>query len=158
IHQLARGQEFRSRSRRLWCVVAESIAAPRVTGSNRGPTMLTILHISDLHFGPPYLPDVGAAALRFAAELNADVIAASGDFTQRPKVWQFAAARAFLDRLPPAQLVTVPGNHDVALYRVVERLLRPFANYRRHIAPELDTITRRDDAVIVALNSAAPRT
>jgi 3',5'-cyclic AMP phosphodiesterase CpdA len=118
--------------------------------------MLTLLHISDLHFGPVYLPAVGEAVLRSAAELQADIVVASGDFTQRAKAPQFAAARAFLDRLPPTPRVVVPGNHDVPLYRVWERVLAPYANYRKYISNELDSVMARDDAVIVALNTTAP--
>jgi 3',5'-cyclic AMP phosphodiesterase CpdA len=120
--------------------------------------MLTLLHISDLHFGPVYLPAVGEALLRSAARLKAQIIVASGDFTQRAKAGQFAEARAFLDRLPPAPRVVVPGNHDVPLYRVWERLLTPYANYRRYISNDLDTVLVRDDAVIVAVNTTAPWT
>ena len=118
--------------------------------------MLTLLHISDLHFGPHYLAAAGEALLRSAGELNADVIVASGDFTQRAKTEQFVAARAFLDRLPLLPLVVVPGNHDIPLYRVFERLLTPYALYQRYISPELNAVTRRDDAVIVALNTTSP--
>lgn len=119
--------------------------------------MLTILHVSDLHFGPPYQEEVGEALLRFAYELKPELIVASGDFTQRAREEQFAAARAFLDRLPSAPLVTTPGNHDVPLYRVAERFFRPLEYYQRHISPELDTVTRTPEAVIVSLNSTAPR-
>jgi 3',5'-cyclic AMP phosphodiesterase CpdA len=118
--------------------------------------MLTLLHISDLHFGPVYLPEVGEALLRIAAELAPDIVVASGDFTQRAKVGQFADARAFLDRLPPAPRVVVPGNHDVPLYRVFERMFAPYANYRQYISAELDSVMRRDDAVVVALNTTSP--
>jgi 3',5'-cyclic AMP phosphodiesterase CpdA len=118
--------------------------------------MLTILHISDLHFGPPFQEQVGEALLRFAFDLRPDLIVASGDFTQRAKEEQFAAARAYLDRLPPAPLVTTPGNHDVPLFRVAERLFRPLENYQRHISADLDTITRMEEAVVVSLNSTAP--
>jgi len=118
--------------------------------------MLTLLHISDLHFGPPYAPAAGEALLRSAAELQADVIVASGDFTQRAKTDQFAAARAFLDRLPKVPLVVVPGNHDIPLFRVFERLFKPYDLYRRYISNELDNVIRRDDAVIVALNTTSP--
>ena len=45
--------------------------------------MLKLLHISDLHFGPPYLPHVGEAVQRFARQLSPDLVIASGDFTQR---------------------------------------------------------------------------
>lgn len=118
--------------------------------------MLTLLHISDLHFGPVYVSEVGEALVRSAFELQADITVASGDFTQRAKAEQFAAARAFLDRLPPVPRVIVPGNHDVPLYRVWERLLAPYANYRKHLSSELDSVLVREDAVIVALNTTAP--
>jgi 3',5'-cyclic AMP phosphodiesterase CpdA len=118
--------------------------------------MLTILHISDLHFGPPYVEHVGESVLRAAQELPADVIVASGDFTQRAKREQFAQARAFLDRLPDLPIVVVPGNHDVPLYRVLERIFSPYRLYREYISSELDTIYRIERAVIVALNSTSP--
>jgi 3',5'-cyclic AMP phosphodiesterase CpdA len=119
--------------------------------------MLTVLHISDLHFGPPYHGDVGEALLRFAAGAEADVIVASGDFTQRAKEEQFREAREFLDRLPAVPLVVTPGNHDVPVYRVVERLRDPYRHYRRYISAELDTVMEIPGAVIVSLNSTTPR-
>jgi len=118
--------------------------------------VLTILHISDLHFGPHYLPHVGEAMLEAAEALEPDVIVASGDFTQRAKEHQFAEARRFLDRLPPVPRVVVPGNHDVPLYRVFERIFSPLDLYRKYISEDLDTVLRRDDAVIVGLNSTSP--
>jgi hypothetical protein len=36
--------------------------------------MLSLLHISDLHFGAPYLPKVGAALLQIAPRLKLDAI------------------------------------------------------------------------------------
>ncbi|CAN5456967.1 metallophosphoesterase [soil metagenome] len=119
--------------------------------------MLTLLHISDLHFGPPYHAGVGEVLLRFAAELDPDVIVASGDFTQRARREQFRAAREYLDRLPDVPLVVTPGNHDVPLYRVVRRLFRPFSLYRKYISKELNTVTTVPGLMIVALNSTAPR-
>jgi 3',5'-cyclic AMP phosphodiesterase CpdA len=119
--------------------------------------MLTLLHISDLHFGPPFQEEVGEALLKFIWERQADVIVASGDFTQRAREEQYQAARAFLDRLPEVPLVVTPGNHDIPLYRVKERLLDPYRHYRAYISQDLDTVTRVPGAVIVALNSTAPR-
>lgn len=118
--------------------------------------MLTLLHISDLHFGPKFAPEVGEAVLRAAGELRPDIVVASGDFTQRAKPKQYAAARAYLDRLPRVPTVVVPGNHDIPLYRVFERLFHPYALYRKYISNELDAVLRRDDAVIVALNTTSP--
>jgi 3',5'-cyclic AMP phosphodiesterase CpdA len=118
--------------------------------------VLTILHISDVHFGPAYVPEVGEALLRAAAELEADLVVASGDFTQRARAEQFAAAREFLDRLPDVPRVVTPGNHDVPLYRVFERLFDPYRYYRQYISQELDSVLRLEHAVVVSLNSTSP--
>ena len=119
--------------------------------------MLNVLHLSDLHFGPPYVPPVGEAVLRQAHELEPDAIVVSGDFTQRAKAEQFAQAREFLDRLPDVPRVVVPGNHDVPLYRVFERFFKPRELYKKHISEELDHVLRLPGAVIVALDSTSPR-
>jgi 3',5'-cyclic AMP phosphodiesterase CpdA len=116
-----------------------------------------MLHISDLHFGPPYLPAVGEAFQTLAPTLGADFIVASGDFTQRAKRAEFEQARAFLDRLPDVPKVVIPGNHDVPLYRIVERLTSPFGKYREFMSSELDGVLRLDGAVVVWLNSTSPR-
>lgn len=132
----------------------ERVIVPRAPEARR---VTTLLHVSDLHFGPPYVPEVGEAVQRFAHELQPEVIVASGDFTQRAREEQFRRAREYLDRLPPVPLVVVPGNHDIPLYRIRKRLFSPYALYREYISEELDTVTEVPGAVIVALNSAAPR-
>ncbi len=105
--------------------------------------MLRILHISDLHFGPPYVPQVGEALLGQAAELDLDAIVVSGDFTQRAKEEQFVEARRFLDRLPQVPKLVIPGNHDVPLWRLAERLLEPRRLYREYISEQLDPVLHR---------------
>lgn len=120
--------------------------------------MITILHASDLHFGKPYLPRVGEALLETAAEVAPDIVVVSGDLTQRAREHEFQQARAYLDRIPcSGPVVVTPGNHDVPLYRIMERIFQPYRNYKRYISEELDTVTRIDGAVFVALNSSAPR-
>jgi 3',5'-cyclic AMP phosphodiesterase CpdA len=118
--------------------------------------VLTLLHISDLHFGPPFLPKVGEALLRIAPRLRPDVVVVSGDLTQRAKPEQFAAARDFIARLPDVPRVVVPGNHDVPLYRVLERLTDPLRQYHRHISEQIDRVWRFEGAVVVALDSTSP--
>jgi 3',5'-cyclic AMP phosphodiesterase CpdA len=118
--------------------------------------VIRILHISDLHFGPPYVERVGKALLKTIPDMEPDVIVASGDFTQRATRDQFASARAYLDQLPPVPLVVVPGNHDVPLYRVRERVFEPFRLYQEFICKDLDHVVQVDGAVFVALNSTAP--
>lgn len=118
--------------------------------------MITLLHVSDLHFGPPYVPAVGEALLEAADILEPDIVVASGDFTQRAKEEQFRDARAFLNRMPSVPTVVVPGNHDVPLYRIAERVFSPYKWYRHYISEDLDQVVRTDDAVIAALDSTSP--
>lgn len=119
--------------------------------------MTTVLHVSDLHFGPAFQPKVGEALLSFAADLSPDAIVASGDFTQRAKEREFRAAHDYLERLPDVPLVVTPGNHDVPLYRIRERLFSPYDLYREYISRELDTVLELPGVVFVALNSTAPQ-
>jgi len=119
--------------------------------------MPKILHISDLHFGRPYLPEAGEALQWIAPSLEPDVIVVSGDITQRAKAREFDEARRFLDRLPTRPMLVVPGNHDVPLYRVAERLVRPHGLYREKISPDLNPILELDEVVLVGLDSTSPR-
>lgn len=119
--------------------------------------MLNLLQISDLHFGPPYVAGVGDALLKQARELPIDAIVVNGDLTQRATAEQFQQAKAFIDALPNVPYVVIPGNHDVPLYRVWERLWDPYRQYQRHISEDLNQVLRVEGATIVALNSAAPR-
>ena len=120
--------------------------------------MLTLVHASDVHFGKPFRADIAEAFVRAAHAAAPDVVVVSGDFTQRAKVREFEAAAAWLRRLPEVPLVVTPGNHDVPLYRVWERIFAPHRNYRRFIRDELDTVTQVPGATIVSLDSTAPHT
>jgi 3',5'-cyclic AMP phosphodiesterase CpdA len=91
-----------------------------------------------------------------ARTVKADMIVVSGDFTQRAKVHEYEAARAWLDQLPRLPTVVTPGNHDVPVYRVFERLFEPYRNYRKWIAEELDSVTRVPGVTVVSLNSTKP--
>lgn len=117
--------------------------------------MFKILHISDLHFGPPYLEKVGDALLRATAHWTPDVIVASGDFTQNCKPEEFQSARAFLDRLPDVPRVVTPGNHDVPrIFRFWE-WTDPFALYRRHIYEQLNYSMRLPGISIMSVNTTS---
>ena len=114
--------------------------------------MRTLVHLSDLHFGrvdADLLEPLRAAV----AAAEADIVVVSGDLTQRAKAAEFEQARAFLDRLPRPQLV-VPGNHDVPLYRVWERLLSPLGKYRRFIEGDLEPSFVDDEIAVVGINTA----
>lgn len=117
---------------------------------------LTLIHGSDLHFGKPHDPVAAKAFLESAHRLAPDLIVLSGDFTQRAKVREYEQARDYLDRLPRVPIVVTPGNHDVPLYRVFERMFAPYRNYRAHLSKELDSVTRLPGATVVSVSSAAP--
>lgn len=114
--------------------------------------MRTIVHLSDLHFGRVDDRIVTPLVQRVRA-VNPDLVAISGDFTQRARRGQFIQARAFLDALPFPKFV-VPGNHDVPLFNVATRLLNPFGAYRRYISEDLEPAFVDAEIAIVGLNSA----
>jgi 3',5'-cyclic AMP phosphodiesterase CpdA len=116
----------------------------------------TILHLSDLHFGR-IAPSTLDPIVRAARDLRPDVVAISGDLTQRARRGQFRQAREFLDKLPGV-LIAVPGNHDVPLYNVVARFASPLSNYRRFINEDVEPFYADSEIAIAGLNTAHSRT
>jgi 3',5'-cyclic AMP phosphodiesterase CpdA len=114
--------------------------------------MRTIAHLSDLHFGRVDRRVI-AALVQAIRETAPDLIAVSGDLTQRARRRQFADARAFLASLPYPQLV-VPGNHDVPFYDVIRRVLRPLDRYRAFITADLEPSFVDEEIAVLGLNSA----
>ncbi len=119
--------------------------------------MITLLHASDLQYGRPYRPAVGEALQHLARDVEPDLVVVAGDLTQRARAEEFEAIARYLEGFSGPGPVVTPGNHDVPLYRVVERLLDPYRHWRRWISPELDSVTRVEGVTCVALNSSAPR-
>jgi 3',5'-cyclic AMP phosphodiesterase CpdA len=114
--------------------------------------MRVLVHLSDLHFGR--IDETLLAPLTARIRVLAPhLVVVSGDLTQRARRKQFAHARAFLDSMPAPRLV-VPGNHDVPLYDVVRRILRPFARYRRYISADLEPLHVDDEIAVTGVNTA----
>jgi 3',5'-cyclic AMP phosphodiesterase CpdA len=116
--------------------------------------MTRILHLSDIHFGAVD-PRLVEPMIALAHELRPDTTVISGDLTQRARPEQFAAARAFIDRLP-GPVLAVPGNHDTPLYNLALRLAAPFARYRHAMGPELEPTVTLPGAVLQGVNTANP--
>ncbi len=114
--------------------------------------MRTIVHLSDLHFGR-LDPRMVAPLVAAVDAVGPDLVAVSGDLTQRARRSQFADAHAFLAALRFPRLV-VPGNHDVPLYDIFTRFLRPLARYRRFIAADLEPVFADEEIIVIGLNSA----
>ena len=75
---------------------------------------LTIVHLSDLHFGGVAdLAQIEALEV-LVPTIEPDVIAFSGDLTQRARHGEFQRARALVRQFrDTAPTLVVPGNHDV---------------------------------------------
>src|SRR6202162_6619839 len=114
--------------------------------------MRTLAHLSDPHFGRLERATV-RALIATVTEARPDIVVISGDLTQRAKEREFQEARQFLDALPSPQIV-VPGNHDVPLYNVLARALKPLRNYQRYISKELEPYYCDDEIAIVGINTA----
>ncbi len=115
--------------------------------------MRRVLHITDVHFGRGHLPDRSAGVVRLAEARQPDVVVFSGDLTKRAKPEQFREARRFVDALG-APTVAVPGNHDVPLFRVWERVFSPYGAYRKHYDRELEPIWEDDELRVIGVNTA----
>ena len=114
--------------------------------------MRTVVHVSDIHFGR--IDSATVQPLRDAiARAAPDLVAVSGDLTQRARRQEFVAAKEFLESLPFRRLV-VPGNHDVPLYNVVTRFTAPLARYRHTITDDLSPVYRDDEMIVVGVNTA----
>jgi 3',5'-cyclic AMP phosphodiesterase CpdA len=118
--------------------------------------MITITHISDVHFGRTD-PAIVDALVADVVERTPTVVVVSGDLTQRARAWQYLAASDFLKRLPQPQLV-VPGNHDIPLYNVVRRIFSPLGNFQKYITQDLRPVVKTDDLLVIGINTARPIT
>ena len=113
--------------------------------------MRRVLHISDLHFGRDR-PELLRPLIDTINELAPDIVAISGDFTQRARLGQYRAARAFLSMLKPPH-IAVPGNHDTPLDNLFVRMLRPWRRYKRYIDADLEPSWQDAEVAIVGINT-----
>lgn len=100
-----------------------------------------------------HLPEVSQGLHDVVVAKKPDLVVISGDLTQRAKPQQFREAKRFVDRIP-APTIAVPGNHDVPMYRVWERLLAPYDAYRKHFAEEMEPVWMDDELLVVGVNTA----
>lgn len=117
--------------------------------------MKSIVHLSDLHFGTEDKTVLAAllADLDGVTAPKPTLVAISGDLTQRARAKQFQAARNFLDSLLIPYIV-VPGNHDVPLYDLFSRFLRPLELYQQYITNDLTPVFMEDELVVMGITTA----
>src|SRR5687768_10707158 len=117
-----------------------------------------ILHVSDLHFGRPVDSAMIEAIEDHIAKDGYDVVAISGDVSQRARAGEFQRARVFIrDASRFSRVIVVPGNHDVAWWRspMMVRGAKPiYEPYLRYGSGELEPVLRVPGATLVGLNTA----
>lgn len=119
--------------------------------------MSVVLHISDTHFGTER--DFAQRALSaLVGELQPELLIVSGDITQRATAAQFAAARRWLDQLAVPHCLLLPGNHDIPLFALWQRLFSPYRRFRRGL--RVDALAPqhiRDDLHVVSVKTTRRR-
>lgn len=114
--------------------------------------MTSILHFADIHFG---VEDKAVLARVNATieKLSPDVTVISGDITQTGSEAEFQAAAAWLETLSGPKVICA-GNHDMPMYGLIDRVLKPFDRYAYYIDP-FDIGTFEDENVIIqSMNTA----
>jgi 3',5'-cyclic AMP phosphodiesterase CpdA len=94
---------------------------------------ITIIHLSDLHFGG--FADLAQieALEEFLPTLEATAAVVSGDLSQRARHGEFQAAHAFLQRLRHRYpVLVVPGNHDIEWWKSPLGIFGDKPKYRKY--------------------------
>jgi 3',5'-cyclic AMP phosphodiesterase CpdA len=136
---------------------AESPGFGNLRGSR--PSVTTLLHCSDLHFGHPAVPEQYEAIEAMIDAQKPDVVGISGDVSQRARAGEFQRARAFIHRarVAGAEVICVPGNHDVAWWHAplgIGNADAMYAKYRAYISGDIEPVLRIAGATFVGLNTS----
>jgi 3',5'-cyclic AMP phosphodiesterase CpdA len=119
---------------------------------------VSVFHVSDLHFGRPAVPEQIEAIEEIIATDKFDVVAISGDHSQRARAGEFQRAAKFIrDAERVSKVITIPGNHDVAWWRAPFGFRdkgKVYEWYRKFITPELEPILHVPGATFVGLNTS----
>jgi 3',5'-cyclic AMP phosphodiesterase CpdA len=116
--------------------------------------MSVLLQVSDTHFGTER-QQVVEALVGLAAQQRPNLVVLCGDITQRARPPQFRAARAFVERLG-APVLAIPGNHDIALFDLWSRLVRPYARHAAVFGRDLEPVHVTDDLLVIGVNTTRP--
>jgi len=74
---------------------------------------MTLVHLSDLHFGSSYfVTEWGDRVAQFVNSLAPEILVITGDLTTEGHVHEYDQAVAYLSRLTVGTKLVVPGNHD----------------------------------------------
>jgi 3',5'-cyclic AMP phosphodiesterase CpdA len=112
----------------------------------------TLVHLADLHFGNED-PALVATLADVVRAVRPDLVAVSGELTQRARRAQFADARRFLDGLG-APWISVPGNHDIPLFNPYRRFVTPVRRFQRLVSDDLAPLYSDGEIAVLGINTA----
>jgi 3',5'-cyclic AMP phosphodiesterase CpdA len=117
-----------------------------------------VFHVSDLHFGRPAVPAQIEAIEEIIQQQKFDVVAVSGDLSQRSRSGEFQRAAVFLrDAARVSKVICIPGNHDVAWWHAPFGLgnrHKLYANYEKFISDDLEPVLKIPGATFVGINTS----
>jgi 3',5'-cyclic AMP phosphodiesterase CpdA len=111
------------------------------------------LHVSDLHAGRHEAAGLAEGLVALVAEVEPELVIATGDLSHRGRPEQLAHAKELLDRLE-TPVLAVPGNHDIP-YSFPARFTQPWAAFER-VFGSVDPTYRSDSLVVCGLDSGRP--
>jgi 3',5'-cyclic AMP phosphodiesterase CpdA len=118
----------------------------------------TVFHVSDLHFGRPSVPAQIDAIEETIQREKFDVVAISGDLSQRARAGEFQRARVFIrDAQKVSKTITIPGNHDVMWWKAplgIGDREAMYHNYMEFISRDLEPVLRVPGATFVGMNTS----
>ena len=124
----------------------------------QAPKKVTVFHVSDLHFGRPAVPAQIEAIEAMIQQEKFDVVAISGDLSQRARSGEFQRASVFIrDANRVSRTIVVPGNHDVAWWHAplgIGNRDRIHETYRKFVSEELEPVLHVPGATFVGLNTS----
>lgn len=121
-------------------------------------TNVTLVHLSDLHFGRPVELAQIRAVEKLVPTLAPDAVLVSGDISQRGRHGEYQRGLAFLEAMQKtAPTLLVPGNHDVEWWKSPfgifgRRVL--YEKYRTYLGEELTPVLRLPGLVVAGALSA----
>ena len=119
---------------------------------------MRIAHLSDIHFGRIAHPGIVDDIVNDVNNAGVDLVAISGDLTQRAIHRQFRDCIQMLEKFT-SPLLVVPGNHDVhPWWRPVSRLSRPLSMFEQYLGGEMIRSFEAGGVAVLGINSAHGKT
>ena len=74
--------------------------------------LMIIAHLSDMHVGSQFQPDVFDVLLEEINSIKPDAVVITGDLTNQGLVKEFEECKRLISRFKTKKLITMSGNHD----------------------------------------------